>query len=91
MNEPNSGDSPSMWKWTWPLVILCVFTLAFAAGRFAIPHRSLSWPGTYQALAHLFVGGLVGAYLADRKANQELFWLAVFLSAVELVAFVVLR
>jgi hypothetical protein len=71
----------------WWLAVLALLTLAFATARLLVPHREPSWAGTYQALAHVFVGGLVGAWLADRKANVELVYLAVVLSAVELGAF----
>jgi hypothetical protein len=71
----------------WWLAVLALLTLAFATARLLVPHRALSPAGTYQALAHLFVGGLVGAWLADRRANVELLYMAVVLSAVELGAF----
>ncbi len=57
--------------------------------RFIIPSHSLSLEGTYQAFAHLFVGGLVGAWLTTKKE----FYLILFtaLIFIEIVAFFVAR
>jgi hypothetical protein len=62
--------------------------LAFALGRFALtfPHHPFSVAGTYEALAHLFVGGLFGAALAARKWWP--LWVALGLTGVEALAFV---
>jgi peptidoglycan/LPS O-acetylase OafA/YrhL len=72
-------------------LILIALSTAFAVVRFAVGHRDPSLPGTYQALAHLFVGGLLGAWLVDRQGRRDCLYLALALSAVELLAFVVGR
>jgi len=73
-----------------PTDLLAVLAAAFALGRFTlVTHVTPSVGGSYQAFAHLFVGGLVGAYLASRK--RDYLWLALALSAVELFAFLVTR
>ena len=53
----------------------------------------------FQAIAHLWVGGLLGAYLLGRKEigaatrGRAIFclWLAVLLSIVEVLCFLVIR
>lgn len=61
--------------------------LLFAVARFFVPHGPApSLPGTYQAFAHLFVGGLFGGWLARRDRNW-LWWLAAGLTGVEVAAF----
>lgn len=44
----------------------------------------------FQAIAHVFVGGLIGAWLADRK-NVLCARLALSLTAVEVACFVAFR
>lgn len=65
-------------------IILAVLTLAIAVPRIAgVKHKS------YQAVAHLFVGGLAGAWLVDHQ-----WWYAalfVALCVVEVVCFAVGR
>ncbi len=73
--------SPTFW-----LVLVCV---VFSVLRFFMPTHSLSLPGTYQAFAHLFIGGLIGAWLVSKEKSYLFMLLA--LSAVELVAFFTLR
>jgi hypothetical protein len=73
----------------WLTLLLAAAALAFAVGRFFMEHRSPSLPGTYQAFAHLFVGGLLGAYFADRQGRRDCLYLALALSGVELLAFLV--
>ena len=65
----------------WLIVIGSVLV---AAGRFTVPGHGVSWPGSYEAVAHIWVGillclGFVGAH---RKAA----WIAlVLISIVEVV------
>lgn len=39
----------------WPGAFLASF-VAVLLGRFTVPGHGLSWPGTYEALAHVWVG-----------------------------------
>ncbi len=69
--------------------ILLLTTLLIAGLRFVIEPR-LNLPtseGSYEAFAHLFVGGLIGAWLVKRS---EWKWLAMAIgvSLVELVMFI---
>jgi hypothetical protein len=64
-----------------PLIIIAVVLIAIA--RPFMPMHAVSWQGSYEATAHIFVGGLIGAWLAKRER-----WLlvsAVGVSAVEVV------
>lgn len=69
------------------LGVLLVVSLGLAVVRFFVPGHGPSGPGTYEALAHCWVGGLLGAWLADRQGNRWCGWLALGLSVVEVVAF----
>ena len=71
--------------------ILALFVIAaiFSVIRFFIPSHPLSPSGSYQALAHLFVGGLIGAWMASKEKWYG--FLALGLTAVELVAFFSLK
>jgi hypothetical protein len=65
-----------------PLIIIAVVLTAIA--RPFMPMHAVSWQGSYEATAHIFVGGLLGAWLANRER-----WLlisAVGVSAVEVVS-----
>lgn len=73
-------------KTYWTLAFIA---LVFAVVRFFMPTHPLSPSGSYEAFAHLFVGGLFGAWLASRQTYYLLLGLA--LSAVELVAFLSLK
>lgn len=66
---------------------LRAFCMVMVVLRFTIPPSGhpLSLAGSYEALAHLLVGGLVGAWLATK--DKSYLWLAVGLSFVEIVAF----
>ena len=74
---------------TWQLIVLLAVASVFAGVRFTIPTRPLSLAGTYQAFAHLFVGGLIGAYTAS--GEWPLLLLLIGLTGVEVVAFVMGR
>lgn len=70
----------------WLAVLLVVATVAFGVGRaFVTGGHPLSLPGSYQAFAHLFVGGLIGAWIVCR--DRLLLGMAAGLIAVELLAF----
>lgn len=74
----------------WVVAAVVIVSIAFAVGRFFIPTHGLSPAGSYEAFAHLFVGGMIGAWLMDRK-QRLLLWLAIAISVVELAAFLLLR
>jgi hypothetical protein len=63
---------------------IVLVSAAVGATRFFILSHPLSWAGSYEALAHLWVGGLIGAALATK---EHAYWFPVaVLSAVELLA-----
>lgn len=43
-------------KVMWLIVLGSVLV---AAGRFAVPGHGVSWPGSYEAVAHIWVGILI--------------------------------
>lgn len=77
MSTPNKGGGWTVW--------IIIAALAVALVRFMVPTHPLTLVGSYEAVAHLMVGSLIGAWLVSRK------WLylglVLGLSAVELVAF----
>jgi len=48
-----------------------------------MPLHSVSLPGSYEAMAHIVVGGLIGAWLVNRE--RWLLMSALAVSAVEVV------
>ncbi len=46
----------------WWVILL---SLLVAIGRFYVPGHDLSWPGTYEAMAHIWVGALLVYCLKD--------------------------
>jgi hypothetical protein len=42
------------------ITFLFLMSVAVAVLRFAIPGHGLSWPGTYEAFAHIWIGFLFG-------------------------------
>ena len=71
--------------------LLFAIVLAFAVARFLVPAVpiDLAVTGVFKDFAHLFVGGLFGAWLATWERKYLL--LAVGLTVVEVVAFVLLN
>lgn len=70
--------------------LLIAVTLGFAVGRFFVPGHAASGAGSYEAAAHIWVGALIGAWIADRneRSSRWCLALAIFLTAVETVAFI---
>lgn len=74
----------------YALLALLVISGLFALGRFTLVsgHRPLSVGGSYEALAHIFIGWVLGCWWISK--DREYLWLALALSAVELTAFLTL-
>ena len=66
----------------WIVIALAV---VIGVARPFMPSHPVTWPGTYEAAAHLFVGGLCGAWLVKRETRYAV--LVVVLSLVELIFF----
>lgn len=70
--------------------VLALCCIALVAGRYYLfGHREPSVGGSFEATAHLFVGGLVGAWAVTRDGKY--LWLAAIPSLFELVMFFVTR
>jgi hypothetical protein len=69
----------------WRTILVSLGCLLCAVGRFLIPGHALSLPGTYEAFAHLWVGGLLGAWCCSR--NWRLLAAVGLLSVLEVVLF----
>lgn len=73
------------------LFIVVVITLGFAVSRFLVPvSGTVEKKDIYKDLAHVFVGGLFGAAIYA-WSDWSLWFLAIGLTVVELVAFFVRR
>jgi hypothetical protein len=76
-----------------PLFLIIVSVLC-AAGRLVIPGHKLSWPGTYEAMAHVWVGFLLAVAISPRyrtfspKVRWLAVWMLVALTVTEVVLFV---
>jgi hypothetical protein len=69
----------------WYLIIL---SLLVAVGRFLVPGHESSWPGTYEAMAHIWVGFLIGMGF---YSNEKVFaWgLLLIITVLEVIMFMV--
>jgi hypothetical protein len=67
-------------------MILTLIAVSFLIGSLrALGFRSQS----YQAIAHIFVGGLIGSWIATR--HSYLLWLTIVLSILEIVCSLAFR
>lgn len=57
---------------------------AFAAIRPFMPPHPVSLQGSYEAMAHIVVGGLIGAWLVNRQ--RWLLWTFLGFSAIEVLS-----
>ena len=65
--------------------IILFIAIIFAVLRFFIPSHPLSPSGSYEAFAHLFLGGLIGAFCVSKY--KPYLWTILGLSAIEIIAF----
>lgn len=65
-------------------LVICLIRL------FISPHE-LSLVGSYTAVAHLFVGGIIGAAIVSKELRKPLVWLAVLMSVWEVAVSVISR
>jgi hypothetical protein len=74
----------------YPLVyIVIVLSLLTAIGRFFIPGHNLTWPGTYEAFAHIWVGYLIAIIIFfwnDMRGKVAALCLA-FITVLEIIMF----
>lgn len=81
-------QSPAFW-------VVVLGTALAALGRLTVPGRpfaAFSWNLSYEALAHLWAGGLIGAgvvlwLVARERLDPHALWKPALLSALALVAF----
>lgn len=73
------------------LTLLLISTAFIVVGRFTVPSHGLSWPGSYEAIAHIWVG-LVAAAIYYEWGTERAWWCAAVLiltTAFETVMFFV--
>jgi hypothetical protein len=65
-------------------VAVIIISIALAVVRpFLAPH-AVSMQGSYEALAHVFVGGVFGAWMVNRE--RWLLWTGLGITAVEILS-----
>lgn len=74
------------------LLILLVGAAFTLIGRFYVPGHGLSWPGTYEALVHIWIGYVIkmiaDAFQAGEKAKGwKITGLLVALTVLEIIMF----
>jgi len=76
----------------WWIVVVSVLV---GVGRFLIPGHDLSWSGTYEAFAHIWIGALfVFAFQYDfnRPSRRDLSrWSLVLLTVLETMMFLLFK
>lgn len=70
-------------------VLVAYACILIAIARLFVPHVNPSPAGTYEALAHVFCGILIGAALAKKEAFY--WWALAAVSLVEVAAFIWLK
>jgi hypothetical protein len=68
------------------IVAIVLVSVLVGLGRATVPGHGPSWPGTYEALAHIWVGYLLGLVALGRCRRLALACLVV-LTVLETVAF----
>lgn len=71
------------------LTVIVIGSVLVAAGRFTVPGHGASWPGSYEAVAHIWVGVLMA--LGFVGEHKKVAWLALALITVVEVVMAVLR
>jgi len=65
---------------------IIAFAIIIAIIRFFIPPTRLSLSGSYQAIAHIFVGFLIGKYVVLPDYSRTITrWVIIFLIVIELL------
>lgn len=76
---------------TLVIVTIIIASVLVAIGRFLIPGHHLSWPGTYEAFAHIYVGAVLVMMLDSRFSSNERWFAGVGLlvtTVLEVVMFI---
>jgi hypothetical protein len=70
------------------IIIIILASLAVGIGRTMVPGHGLSWPGTYEAFAHIWVGMLIcSIFSKDAGTKVAAIWCLGLLSVFELLMF----
>ena len=74
---------------TRAIALIAIGSVLAAVGRFTVPGHGVSWPGSYEAFAHIWVGVLLClGFVGDHK---RLAWIALALISVVEVVMAVMR
>lgn len=78
-------DAGKRWyKNTLITIFLVLATIVISVLRFFVPGHDLSWPGTYEAFAHILVGMLI---MNGIRAEKYSWWLLGGATALETIMF----
>jgi hypothetical protein len=67
----------------WNMVLIYLLTFFVALGRFFVPGHALSLNGTYEALAHIWVGVLIALIFVKLEFRKVASWLLVLITTLE--------
>jgi hypothetical protein len=68
-------------------ITIIALSMLFALGRFTASGQGLSWPGSYEAFAHIWVGFLIAAAIYAPGARRFSLWALAAITAIEIIAF----
>ena len=68
-------------------IFIILSALIVGLGRFTVPGHGLSWPGTYEAFSHIWIGWMIGAAAFKKEHRALAIVLLVVLSLFELWMF----
>jgi len=69
------------------LAVIYLLSLMVGVGRLTIPGHDLSWPGTYEAFAHIWVGMLLVFCFRRGTLQKSAIICLVITSVIEIVMF----
>ena len=69
------------------VIALFILSLLTCLGRFIVPGHHLSWDGTYEAFAHIWVGFLLAVAILKPNHREFAVWLLVIITVLEVVMF----
>lgn len=70
------------------MILACVLilsTILVIAGRALVPGHKLTWAGTYEAFAHIWVGWTITVGYYEWRDNRQEAWLSIILLIVATV------
>jgi len=64
-------------------VVILVLSFLTGALRFTVPGHGLSWPGTYEAIAHIWCGVLIATAVLNVRLRAISLWALTVITVLE--------